>query len=269
MIINIIGSDAERRAGLKTLLRRIARQAQFTEAKDWRQARSALKRSTPDMIVVDWSPSLRMCDLQSLLDEAPRVPASVMVDRCGAALVYALMSAGAMGIIPRSLDPGLILRALEMVLVGGHYIPPDVVDPELTLEFAARRAQAVAKLPRKTRLHPALSPRQQQIMRCVHMGSTNKMIAKTLGISEGTVKIHLASIFQQLGAANRAAAVAIYNGVQNSHLEILRSGNERSARVISGQPGVIPLRRPRTRYPSLLDSDAAALPMAAEPESKF
>lgn len=269
MIINIIGADAERRAGLKTLLRRIARQAQFTEAKDWRQARTALKRSTPDMIVVDWAPNLRLGDLQNLLDEAPRVPASIMVDRCGAALVYALLNAGAMGVIPRALDPILILRALEMVLLGGHYIPSDVVDPELTLELAARRAQGVARLPRTTRLLPTLSPRQQQIMRCVHMGSTNKVIAKTLGISEGTVKIHLASIFQQLGAANRAAAVAIYNGVQNSHLEILRSGNERSRRVISGEPGIIPLRRPKTRYPSLLDNDAAPLPMAAEPEATF
>ncbi|KDR25841.1 MULTISPECIES: response regulator transcription factor [Caballeronia] len=268
MIINIIGSDAERRAGLKTLLRRVARQAQFIEAKDWRQARSALKRSSPDMIVIDWAPELRTGDLQILLDDAPDVPAAIMVDRCGAALVYALMSVGAMGVIPRALDPILILRALEMVLVGGHYIPPDVVDPELTLELTTRRIRNSAKLP-KIRHHPTLSPRQQQIMRCVHMGSTNKMIAKTLGISEGTVKIHLASIFQQLGATNRAAAVAIYNGVQNSHLEILRSGGEKPVRVVSGQPGVIPLRRPRTRYPSLLDNDAAALPMAAEPESTF
>ncbi|MDR5793322.1 response regulator transcription factor [Caballeronia sp. LZ008] len=268
MIINIIGSDAERRAGLKTLLRRVARQAQFIEAKDWRQARSALKRSSPEMIVIDWAPELRTGDLQILLDDAPDVPAAIMVDRCGAALVYALMSVGAMGVIPRALDPILILRALEMVLVGGHYIPPDVVDPELTLELTTRRIRNSAKLP-KIRHHPTLSPRQQQIMRCVHMGSTNKMIAKTLGISEGTVKIHLASIFQQLGATNRAAAVAIYNGVQNSHLEILRSGGEKPVRVVSGQPGVIPLRRPRTRYPSLLDNDAAALPMAAEPESTF
>ena len=269
MKINIIGSDAERRAGLKTLLRRIARQAQFTEAKDWRQARSALKRSKPDMIVIDWAPDLRTGDLQILLDTAPRVPAAIMVDRCGAALVYALISAGAMGVIPRTLEPIVILRALEMVLVGGHYIPPDVVDPALTLELAARRAQAGSELPPRLRLHPTLSLRQQQIMRCVHMGSTNKMIAKTLGISEGTVKIHLASIFQQLGAANRAAAVAIYNGVQNSHLEILRNASENAARVVSGQPGVIPLRRTRTRYPSLLDNDAATLPMAAEPESPF
>lgn len=270
MKINIIGSDAERRAGLKTLLHRIARQAQFTEAKDWRQSRSALKRSTPDMIVIDWAPDLRTGDLQTVLDDAPRVPAAVMIDRCGAALVYALMNAGAMGVIPRALDPILILRALEMALVGGHYIPADIVDPELTREITARRAQEAAKQLHTIRHHATLSPRQQQIMRCVHMGSTNKMIAKTLGISEGTVKIHLASIFQQLGATNRAAAVAIYNDVQNSHLEILRGGDEPPPlRVFSGQPGIIPLRRSRTRYPSLLDNDAAALPIAAEPESSF
>jgi DNA-binding NarL/FixJ family response regulator len=247
MIINIIGSDAERRAGLKTLLRRVARQAQFIEAKDWRQARSTLKRSSPDMIVIDWAPELRTGDLQILLDDAPDVPAAIMVDRCGAALVYALMSVGVMGVIPRALDPILILRALEMVLVGGHYIPPDVVDPELTLELTTRRIRDSVRLPHKIRHRPTLSPRQQQIMRCVH----------------------IASIFQQLGATNRAAAVAIYNGVQNTYLEILRCGREKSAGAVSGQPGVIPLRRPRTRYPSLLDNDAAALPMAAEPESTF
>ena len=68
-------------------------------------------------------------------------------------------------------------------------------------------------------------------MRCVHMGSTNKMIARTLGISEGTVKIHLTSIFQQLGAPNRAAAVALYNGWLTNHLQVLRK-TARARRVL-------------------------------------
>ena len=80
-------------------------------------------------------------------------------------------------------------------------------------------------------------------MRCVHMGSTNKMIARTLGISEGTVKIHLASIFQQLGAPNRAAAVALYNGWLSAQLEVLRSDQNGPARPVMGEPGVVPLRR--------------------------
>jgi DNA-binding NarL/FixJ family response regulator len=269
MKIIIMGSDAERRAGLKTLLRRIARQAQFTEAKDWRQAASALKRTEASMIVIDWAENLRMSDLETLLDNAPGVPAATVVDRCGAAQVYMLMGAGAMGVIPRTLEPVLILRALEMVLIGGHYVPPDVIDLEPLRDLPLRRFQNNAALPRPTRIHSTLSPRQHQIMRCVHMGSTNKMIAKTLGISEGTVKIHLASIFQQLGATNRAAAVAIYNGVQNSHLEVLRSEAQRSIRPKPGESNVIPLRHRHIQYSPLTDDIAAPLPMAAEPEASF
>ncbi|WP_250451771.1 response regulator transcription factor [Caballeronia sp. ATUFL_M2_KS44] len=269
MKIIIMGSDAERRAGLKTLLRRVARQAQFTEAKDWRQAASVMKRCQASMIVIDWTETSRASELETLLDHAPGVPAAIMVDRCGAAQVYMLLGAGAMGVIPRTLEPILILRAFEMVLVGGHYIPPDVIDLEPLRLLPLRRFRTAAALPPSAPVHTTLSPRQQQIMRCVHMGSTNKMIAKTLGISEGTVKIHLASIFQQLGATNRAAAVAIYNGVQNSHLEILRIERQRAPRPTPGASNVIPLRQRRTKYPSLVGGGAVSLPMAAEPEASF
>jgi DNA-binding NarL/FixJ family response regulator len=223
MKITIMGADAERRAGLKTLVRRVARQAKFHEAQDWQEAHSIHKRSRPEMVVVDWAPALHPLDLHALLGGYPGIPAAVVIDQPAAPQVFMLMSAGATGIIPRALDPVLVLRALEMVTIGGHYIPPDIIDPQLGRDLMARRGQ---QKPLGTRrLHPEidLSPRQQQIMRCVHMGCTNKMIAKMLNISEGTVKIHLTGIFQVLGATNRAAAVAIYNGVQASHLEILRA----------------------------------------------
>jgi DNA-binding NarL/FixJ family response regulator len=269
MKISIMGSDAERRAGLKTLLRRVTRQAQFNEVKNWQQASAAYQRARPDMIVIDWAPELHAIELQRLLIDAPDIPTAVMIDRPTTAQVFMLLAAGAMGVIPRALAPMLILRAFEMVMIGGHYIPPDIIDPELGRELLPRRGQDKTQIVHKVRVEMNLSPRQQQIMRCVHMGSTNKMIAKTLGISEGTVKIHLASIFQQLGATNRAAAVAIYNGVQHPHLAILRGSDEQTTRVVTGEAGIIPLPRSRRRYPSLLDHDAASLPMAAEPESSF
>ena len=109
-------------------------------------------------------------------------------------------------------------------------------------------------------------------MRCVHMGSTNKMIARTLGISEGTVKIHLTSIFQQLGAPNRAAAVALYNGWLSNHLQVLRNNGEGTAHPVMGQAGVIPLRRPKRRrfpYPLPANDTSAPLPMAAEPSTPY
>lgn len=114
--------------------------------------------------------------------------------------------------------------------------------------------------------------RSYYVMRCVHMGSTNKMIARTLGISEGTVKIHLTSIFQQLGAPNRAAAVALYNGWLSNHLQVLRNDADGPIRPIMGQAGIVPLRR-RTRrrfqYPLPANDTAALLPMAAEPGTQY
>lgn len=109
-------------------------------------------------------------------------------------------------------------------------------------------------------------------MRFVHMGSTNKMIARTLGISEGTVKIHLASIFQQLGAANRAAAVAIYNGWLSPHLEVLLANRSRARKPPIGEQGPVPLRMQRSDRPYPLPApidSAQDLPIAAEPPARF
>ncbi len=109
-------------------------------------------------------------------------------------------------------------------------------------------------------------------MRFVHMGSTNKMIAKTLGISEGTVKIHLASIFQQLGATNRAAAVALYNGWLPSHLEVLLSKREGTPKPVLGAPCPVPLRAAPAyaKYAQMPVHDQLSYqPMAAEPPGPF
>jgi DNA-binding CsgD family transcriptional regulator len=120
----------------------------------------------------------------------------------------------------------------------------------------------------KAHLNVSLSPRQEQILRCVHMDSTNRMIARALGISEGTVKVHLASIFPQLGAPNRAAAVAIYNGLLANQLQVLRTRRDSAPKPAYGAPGPVPLRSradPTYRYPLRTDDTAAPLLIAAEP----
>jgi len=54
MRFSILNSDAERRDGLKALLRQIDRLARFNEAQDWRQVERTLKRLRPDLLVIDW-----------------------------------------------------------------------------------------------------------------------------------------------------------------------------------------------------------------------
>ncbi|PTB19316.1 DNA-binding response regulator [Trinickia symbiotica] len=271
----VLGSEAERRDGLKALLRQINRHARFCEARDWTQACRALRRAPVDLLVVDWHDAMRVSEVRALIAEQPGLRVAVFVDDASASRVRLLMDEGVQGVIPRGTNPKLILRLVELVLAGGHYAPhgafmheegtaPDVpAPPALVCELTPPST-------RRARFAPALSPRQEQIMRCVHMGSTNKMIARTLGISEGTVKIHLASIFQQLGAPNRAAAVAIYNGWLTPQLEVLRGEHEHAPKAAIGQPGPVPLRRRTTfKYPLPRQDETNSLPMAAEPATPF
>lgn len=274
MRFSVLNADAERRDGLKALLRQIDRHARFVEAQDWLQADRALQRHRFDLLVVDWQDWMRPADIRELIVAHPGLLVAVLTDHVSPASARALFDGGVRGIVPRAMDPRLIVHAFEIVLLGTYYVPPDAfaLAAPPPIDTAPRLPDDLPSVPRRPRFINRLSPRQQQIMRCVHMGSTNKMIARTLGISEGTVKIHLASIFQQLGAPNRAAAVAIYNGWLAAQLEVLRSQLQQTPRPALGEAGPIPLRsgtRPTFLYRWRDDDNEDPLPMAAEPVVPF
>ncbi|WP_321882240.1 response regulator transcription factor [Burkholderia cepacia] len=270
----MLNSDAERRDGLKALLRQIDRHASINDAPDSFQARRLLRNQRFDLVAIDWLDVGRLSELQALCSACSPTPVAVLVDETSPEAIQRFFNYGVSGVIPHSTRPHLIVRALEIVLLGGHYIPPIAL--RLLPSTAAARYDAhfqtlAGSLPRRP---PSglLSPRQAQIMRFVHMGSTNKMIARTLGISEGTVKIHLASIFQQLGAANRAAAVAIYNGWLSPHLEVLLANRNRTRKPPIGEQGPVPLRTQRKDRPYPLPASIDStqdLPIAAEPPARF
>lgn len=275
MRFSVLNSDAERRDGLKALLRQIDRHARFNEAQDWRQVDRALRRQTPDLLVIDWQDWMCSTVIRRLLAEYSGLRVAVLTGDTSPECVCDLLDKGVLGVVPRDTDPRLIVRALEIVLLGGHYVPAGALalPPPPQLEAVPRQPEAAAKPPpRRAKLANGLSPRQEQIMRCVHMGSTNKMIARTLGISEGTVKIHLASIFQQLGAPNRAAAVALYNGWLSAQLEVLRTDHNSPPRPVMGQQGAVPLRRrnqPPFTYPLPANDARQDHLMAAESTAPF
>jgi DNA-binding NarL/FixJ family response regulator len=80
---------------------------------------------------------------------------------------------------------------------GGSYLAPRV---------AARLVSQVGA-PHGGR--PLLSAREREVLRLVAEGQSNKQIARTLGIAERTAKFHVTSLFQKLGADNRAQVVAL------------------------------------------------------------
>lgn len=270
----VLNSDAERRDGLKALLRQIDRHASINDAPDSFQARRLLRTQRFDLVAINWLDVGRLSELQALCSACSPTPAAVLIDESTPEAIQRFFNYGVAGVIPHSTRPHLIVRALEMVMLGGHYIPPIALSllPSAAAARHDTHFQTLAgSLPRRPPTG-LLSPRQAQIMRFVHMGSTNKMIARTLGISEGTVKIHLASIFQQLGAANRAAAVAIYNGWLSPHLEVLLANRDRARKPVIGERGPVPLRAQRNNRPYPLpaaNAGAPDLPLAAEPTLRF
>lgn len=114
------------------------------------------------------------------------------------ALIISTINAGAAGFIPKSTDPGVTIQALRLVLAHGTYLPADalrhVADATLKISGAG---SAVADL----------SDRQKAVLLRLLQGKANKVIARELGIAEGTVKAHLWSVYQMLGVTSRAQAM--------------------------------------------------------------
>ena len=127
-----------------------------------------------------------------------RIIVFTMYDNPG--YVWSTMNAGARGYLLKSASGTDLLRAVRSIANGGAYLQAEITMPLLKrLVQDARTADD----------RGALSVREMHILEALADGLSNKAIAKTLSITEETVKSHLKKIYEKLGAADRAHAVAI------------------------------------------------------------
>ena len=108
---------------------------------------------------------------------------------------------GANAYVPKSAPRQVLINAIRAILAGGTYMPAEVV-------AALRESHSQAQ----SREEPAaardeLTLRQRRVLELLSQGMSNKQIARTLAISEITVKAHVSSIFRKLGVTNRVQAV--------------------------------------------------------------
>ncbi len=117
---------------------------------------------------------------------------------------------GVHAVLPRDADERELIAAIEAVHAGLAVVP-EAMAAALAAALAPSMARALPRLATgATGAPPApLSPREREILALLAEGMGNKIVAARLGISEHTVKTHVASIFQKLGADTRAEAVAI------------------------------------------------------------
>lgn len=125
------------------------------------------------------------------------------------------LEAGAAGFIPKSTSSNVTLNALKLVMLGEVYVPPSLIyGPQTEDPEAEIGGPAPAPAVDLSKLAP-LTQRQLDVLALIGQGKSNKDIADKLGISEGTVKVHVGAILKVLGATNRtqAALMAIDMGV--------------------------------------------------------
>lgn len=132
--------------------------------------------------------------MQAMIGQKPAV---MLLDSADPLRVSAALRAGARAVISREASPEEIEAAVQAVHVGLVVLSAGSL-PDLA-SIARPAAEALAE---------PLSDRELEVLNLIAEGQSNKLIAHALGISEHTVKTHVASIFVKLGAASRTEAVS-------------------------------------------------------------
>lgn len=115
------------------------------------------------------------------------------------------LDAGVHGYVPKNETPAELTLALKMIVAGRIYVPPFIVS---TAALATEGPVLDGTHP-KPSASDTLTPRQREVLNLLLKGKSNKEIARTLSLGEGTVKIHMAGLFRALGVNTRAAAAAM------------------------------------------------------------
>ncbi|VAW71506.1 Two-component transcriptional response regulator, LuxR family [hydrothermal vent metagenome] len=181
------------REGIENILRRINLDLCLLEANGFVEAVSVVEQHHQDLDLALFDLSMpgmkgakSVRELRQLMPCTPIAIVSASEDMND---IRQAINNGANGYIPKSSSNKVMLSALQLILSGGLYLPPQCL---------------------KTPLDPkqeSLTSRQRELLRLLVVGKTNKEIACDLAISDKTVKAHLSEIFKRLGASNRTQAV--------------------------------------------------------------
>ncbi len=123
-----------------------------------------------------------------------------------------LLQAGAHGYLARHIQPDELLAALKDILRGKVVVPPELA-PRLN-RFQQQQSEPPGQNTAAD-LIATLTPREYETLTYLTQGLNNKLIAREMGLTEGTVKIHVKAILSKLKAETRinAAVIALEQGI--------------------------------------------------------
>ena len=200
--------------GVKLKMAELAESVTFTVAMTAQELAEVLAREDAsfDLALLDLSiPGTNgLSHIEHARSEHPTLPIVVLSGSEDAELMRRLLDLGVLGFIPKAYSPDVMLSAVRLVLAGGIYIPPMMLNQisGSSIPYSSNGAATPVATPEHIDgLRRILTERQVDVLRLLSQGKPNKLIARDLGISEGTVKIHLAAIYRALNVRNRTEAV--------------------------------------------------------------
>jgi two-component system, NarL family, nitrate/nitrite response regulator NarL len=188
----------------------------FLEADGFDAALEVLATRGADLLLIDLSmPGMAGRDsLRALREAHPSTKLVVITGWEDRTTMLDCLGAGVHGYVPKSFATDQIVKAIEVILGGGVYVPSEIAN---LAGAEAVNGCGKDKPIGATPMVPGVArftKRQLDVLQLLGQGRSTKEIARALELSEGTVKVHLAAIYRGLNARNRTEAVALASKLQ-------------------------------------------------------
>lgn len=200
----VIEDHALVREGMVQTLLQLADKVEVREAADCETGCTLLDQSDDfDLVLLDLAlPGIDGLTCLNLFRQRyPALPVVIVSAYDDTHTVNRALKAGAAGFVPKAYSSDRLLDALHRVLDGAIYVPEQTLPANGGVGLAVPAAKGV------TPAEIGLTGRQADVLGLMVKGSSNREIADLLGLSEGTVKIHITAIFKALGVTSRTQAL--------------------------------------------------------------
>jgi DNA-binding NarL/FixJ family response regulator len=206
--ILLVDDQALVRAGFRMILDAEPEMEVVGEAGDGREAIDQVRALRPDIVLMD----IRMPELDGLEatrrilesgDDAPRILMLTTFDLDE--YVYEALRAGASGFLLKDTPPEQLVSAIEVIAQGEALLSPAITRRVISEFVKGTGPKPQAQFPRLQEL----TAREREVLTLIARGLSNAEIAKTLFVSETTVKTHVARILMKLNLRDRVQAVVL------------------------------------------------------------
>ncbi len=191
------------RLGLRSLLDQYPQYEVVAEASNAKDSVSQVDMFEPDIVLMDirlpGKSGIEACE--EIKEKHPEVKVIMLTSYAEDEMLFSAIKAGASGYVLKQIDSEGLVKSLEAVARGEASLDPAVTQRVFQEVRRAVKEEEAASF-------SDLSQQEKMVLKLVSEGKTNREIAQSLYLGEGTVRNYVSSILSKLGVSNRAEAAA-------------------------------------------------------------